>query len=319
MVLVFYWKKQIMRAIKLLLVTAVLGMLTTSCYTEVFVEDEIYIDAPRNAAALLESYDLWYVDINASDSFAEIPFLQQAFTLSFDRGIMMANNNLVGLGKTGNGLGITVGYYQPLVDAVEIDHDVDGLWRLDIFVVTGNTIELYHPGTNASYILRGYQRHTFDYDQVFYDNIQYFLQEYTLWEKVYTSEIGALNAFDDENYLQFLGSSAGNYFRSSVDPQGLPFNQVQWDYEGDYQVFDVRNDLTLKTLTLDYDFMGDDYFELYVINDNTLELYHPDSGTVYEFKGRGYQQYLKSSLSEKVRKRTRQQLPVMDVQRMRKE
>lgn len=308
-----------MRGLKLILSTALIGVLTSSCYTEVFVEDELFIEAPRNSAALLESYDLWYVDINASESIGEIPFIQQAFTITFDRGIVMANNNLVGLGKTGNGLGITIGYYQPLSGAVEIDHDVDGLWRLDIFVVTGNTIELYHAGTDASYILRGYQRHAFDYDQVFYDNIQYFLQEYTLWEKVYTSELGALNAFDDENYLQFLPGAGGDFFRSSVDPQGMPLNQVQWDYEGEYQVYDVRNDPTLKTLTLDYDFMGDDYFELYVVNDNTLELYHPDSGTVYEFTGRGYQQYLKASPSDKGRKRSKQELPVMDVQRKRKE
>ena len=308
-----------MRGLKLILSTALIGVLTSSCYTEVFVEDELFIEAPRNSAALLESYDLWYVDINASESIGDIPFIQQAFTITFDRGIVMANNNLVGLGKTGNGLGITIGYYQPLSGAVEIDHDVDGLWRLDIFVVTGNTIELYHAGTDASYILRGYQRHAFDYDQVFYDNIQYFLQEYTLWEKVYTSELGALNAFDDENYLQFLPGAGGDFFRSSVDPQGMPLNQVQWDYEGEYQVYDVRNDPTLKTLTLDYDFMGDDYFELYVVNDNTLELYHPDSGTVYEFTGRGYQQYLKASPSDKGRKRSKQELPVMDVQRKRKE
>ncbi len=319
MVLVFYWEKQVMRRLQLLLLAVLIGVTTSSCYTEVFVEDEIFAETPRNSAALLESYDLWYVDINASGGLREVPFLQRAFTLSFDRGILMANNNLVGIGKTGNGLGITVGYYAPLIEAVEIDHDIDGLWRLDIFVLGGNTIELYHPGTDSSYIISGYQRHAFDYDQVFYDNIQYFLQEYTLWEKVYTSEIGALNAFDDENYLQFLPGSGGDYFRSSVDPPGVPFIQVQWDYEGGYQVYDVRNDPTLKTLTLDYDFMGDDYFELYVVNDNTLELFHSDSGTLYEFKGRGYQQYLKSSLGDTSRKRIRQKLPAMDVKRKRKE
>ena len=40
--------------------------------------------------------------------------------------------------------------------------------------------------------LNGYQRTTFDYDFVFYDNIHYFLQEYEAWEKTYTSEMGVI-------------------------------------------------------------------------------------------------------------------------------
>lgn len=318
MELVYYLvNTRVMRAIKLLPIWVFLGFAVSSCYTEVIIDDEIIVESPRNTAAMLESYDLWYIDINATTGNGDVPFLQQAFTLTFDRGVLWANNNLVGLGKTGNGLGITVGYYSPLNGAVEVDHDVDGLWLFEIFVVNGNIIELYHSGTNTSYFLQGYQRNSFDYDQVFYDNIQYFLQEYTLWEKVFTSEAGALNDFDEETYLQFLPISGGGIFRSSIDPAGIPISQVRWDYEGEYQVFDVRNDPTFKTLTLDYDFMGNDYFELYVPNDNTIELYHPDSGTLYEFKGRGFQQYLKSDNGANTRKRIKQQLPVMDVKRKR--
>jgi len=83
-------------------------------------------------------------------------------------------------------------------------------------------------------------------------------------------------------------------------------------------VYDIENDETLKTLTLAYDFMGNDYFELYVINDSTIELYHPSSETVYEFKGRGYQQYLKSGKSAVAKKRTKTSNPKMKVKRSRK-
>jgi len=51
----------------------------------------------------------------------------------------------------------------------------------------------------------------------------------------------------------------------------------------------------LKTLTLDYDFFDNEFFELSVINDQRIELYHPSSGTFYEFTGRGYIQYLRES------------------------
>jgi len=89
-------------------------------------------------------------------------------------------------------------------------------------------------------------------------------------------------------------------------------------FVGDYQVYDIENDETLKTLTLSYDFLGNDYFELYVINDSTIELYHPSSETIYEFKGRGYQQYLKSGKNKLAKKRTKTSNPIMKVNRSRK-
>ncbi|MCG8490540.1 MAG: hypothetical protein MI743_02900, partial [Sneathiellales bacterium] len=131
------------------------------------------------------------------------------------------------------------------------------------------------------------------------------------------SEEGAINEFDDENFLQFFESGGNSLFRSSVHAGGTAPGELVWDYEGIYQVYDVENDETLKTLTLDYDFMGNDYFELYVINDSTIELYHVSSGTVYEFTGRGYMQYLKSSPSTG-RARTKVKNPIMDVIRQRK-
>ena len=83
-------------------------------------------------------------------------------------------------------------------------------------------------------------------------------------------------------------------------------------------MFDVENDETLKTLTLSYDFMDNDYFELYVINDSTIELYHPSSETVYEFRGKGYQEYLKSGKGTIAKKRTKSSNPTMKVKRSRK-
>tara|TARA_B100000949_G_scaffold232088_1_gene245559 strand:+ start:6449 stop:7408 length:960 start_codon:yes stop_codon:yes gene_type:complete len=309
------FKTSIMKNRKLLFGILFIGLMASSCYTEVIVEDDLITEPPINTALVLESHDLWYVDINETRGNGEVPFLQRAFTISFDRGIVYANNNLSGLGKTGNGLGIDVGAYATYSGQVEIDHDVDGLWLLEVIALDNNTLEIYDPRSDTSYILEGYQKNNFDYDFIFYDNIHYFLQEYQVWEKTYTSEVGALNEFDEENYLQFF-DDGGGYFRSSVDAKGISLANVQWDYEGDYEVYDVANDGSLKTLTLDYDFLGNDYFELYVINDSTIELYHVSSGTVYEFTGRGYIQYLKSSDGTS-KKRSKTNNPVMDVTRQR--
>lgn len=306
-----------MKAKKLLFGLLGITLLASSCYTEVIVEDDFIVESAFNTDQVLQSYDLWYVDINATEGNGEVPFLQRAFTVSFDNGILLANNNIVGIGETGGGLGIDVGSYATLSGVVEINHDIDGLWSLDVYAVNNNTIELYDARSNTSYFLNGYRRGNFDYDRVFYENINYLLQEYDVWEKTFTSELGALNEFDDENYLQFL-SDNGGYFRSSVDKVGIPLVNLQWDFEGDYEIFDT-NDETLKTLTLDYDFMGNDYFELYVINDSTIELYHVESETVYEFRGRGFIQFAKKAdnkASGKKREKTKNKK--MNVTRKRK-
>lgn len=304
-----------MKAKKLLLGLLAIGLLVSSCYTEVILEDDFIAESPFNTDRALQSYDLWYVDINATRGNGEVPFLQRAFTITFDRGVIYANNNIAGIGKIGNGLGIDVGSYATFSGTVEIDHDVDGLWLLDVYAASGNTIELYDSRSDTSYFLRGYQRNDFDYDFIFYDNLNYFLQEYQAWEKSYTSEVGAVNEFDDENFLRFF-SDNGGYFQSSVDAVATPLANLQWDYEGDYQVFDT-NDPGLKTLTLDYDFLGNDYFELYVINDSTIELYHVASETIYEFKGRGFVQYLKSG-NKLGKRRSKAALKKMNVVRQRK-
>ena len=303
-----------MKTIKLLLGYALLATTLVSCYADVIIEDDFIAESAFNTDQVLQSYDLWYVDINKTRGNGEVPFLQRAFTISFDRGAVYANNNIVGIGKTGGGLGIDVGYYSTLRGVVEIDHDVDELWLLEVYALNNNTIELLDTRSNTSYVLRGFQSNNFDYDMVFYDNINYFMQEYDAWEKSYASEEGILNDFDDENFLQFLPE----FFRSSIDAPNTSLGNLRWDYEGDYQVYDVAGDQSLKTLTLDYDFMGTDYFELYVINDSTIELFHPDSGTVYEFRGRGYQQYLKSGKGTVDKKRTKSENPIMNVKRKRK-
>jgi len=304
-----------MKTRKLLFTVIGIGLLASSCYTEVILEDEIIVESAFNTDQALQSYDLWYVDINATEGNGEIPFLQRAFTLSFVNGAVFANNNIAGIGKTGNGLGIDVGSYGTFSGVVDIAHDIDGAWTFDVYAVTNSTLELYNRRTNTSYFLNGYQIGSFDYDRLFYENIDYLLQEFDAWEKTYTSEVGAVNDFDEENYLRFF-SNRGGYFQSSVDAPGVPIPNLQWDYEGDYAIFDT-NDETLKTLTLDYDYLGNDYFELYVIDDSTVELYHVASETVYEFTGRGFLQYAKSS-DKTGRMRVKSTNKKMNVERKRK-
>lgn len=285
-----------MKTIKLLFGIALVALLFTSCQTEV-LHDNYYDEPTISLNQLLGSYELWYVDINQTTGYGETPFLQIAFTLSFRNGTLYANNNLVGFGPNGqgNGFGIRVGYYDTYDMILDISHDVDGYNSFDVYQVDNNTIELYNPFNDTSYFLHGYQRSTFDYDYVFYDNIHYFLQEYNAWEKTYTSQLGAFNEFDNENYLQFLAGGNDSTFRSSQDVNiGNPSN-IYWDYTGVYGVGNISGVTNLKTLTLDYDFFDNEHFELIVINDQGIELYHPASGTTYEFTGRGYIQFSRES------------------------
>ncbi|WP_378180379.1 nicotinic acid mononucleotide adenyltransferase [Aquimarina sp. SS2-1] len=284
-----------MKTLKLLSVIILGSMLLTSCVAEVVLEEDVFIEEPSiRLDDLLNTYEIWYVDIERTQGNGEIPFLQKAFTVSFKNGTFFANNNLVGIGSNGNGFGLDVGYYNTFNMEVDISHDLDGTYSLGVTQYGNNEIRLYDGVTNTSYYLIGYQRNTFDYDKVFYDNIHYFLHEYITWEKVYTSEFGALNEFDNENYLQFLYYGSGDNFRSSEDVNVSNINDIYYDYTGYYAVDDVPNNFYMKNLTLDYDYLGNEYFELTVINDSTIELLHPASGTIYEFVGRGYLQFKNS-------------------------
>ncbi len=283
-----------MKTLKLLLGFALTATLFTSCYTDVVVDNNV--DEPAiSINQLLNSYELWYVDINKTVGYGTTPFLQKAFTLSFRNGTLFANNNLVGIGSTGNGFGIAIADYDAYDMILDVQHDVDGFETFDVYQIDNNTIELYNPNNDTSYFLDGYQRNNFDYDFVFYDNIHYFLQEYDAWEKTYTSDYGAINEFDNENYLQFLAGGNDDEFRSSQDEPGTSVNNLTWDYTGVYGVGNISGNESLKTLTLDYDFFNNEHFELSVINDGKIELYHPASQTVYEFVGRGFIQYLKTA------------------------
>ena len=285
-----------MKTLKLLSGFALIAILLTSCYAEVIIDDGPEPTISLNQ--LLNSHELWYVDVNETIGHGETPFLQIAFTISFRGGTLYANNNLVGIGSQGNGFGIPVGVYDAYDMILDVDHEIDGFETFDVYQIDSNTIELYNPNNDTSYFLHGYQRNNFDYDYVFYDNIHYFLQEYEAWEKTYTSEVGVLNEFDSENYLQFLAGGNDSTFRSSQDAQVSNVNNIYWDYTGVYGIQDVQGDDYLKNLTLDYDFFDNEYFELNVINDALIELYHPTSGTFYEFEGVGYIEFMRTNGKE---------------------
>jgi len=294
-----------MKTLKILFGFAFIATLFTSCYT-----DELHVNhnnpTPTPSISLnqlLSSYELWYVDINETIGYGQTTFLQMAFTISFKNGTLYANNNLVGFGSQGNGFGIPVGNYDAYGTILDVYHVIDGFETFDVYQINTNTIELYNPYNDTSYFLRGYQRSNFDYDFVFYDNIHYFLQEYEAWEKTYTSLEGDINEFDNENYLQFLAGGNDSEFRSSQDYNiGNPDN-IYWDYTGVYGVGNVSNNMYLKTLTLNYDSFGDEFFNLQIINDGRIEMYHPSSGTTYEFKGRGYIQFMRNAEGKQIQEK----------------
>lgn len=277
---------------KLFMIMSFVVLLFTSCYTEtIIVEETNVVNPPITLNQVLNGYELWYVDINRSQGSGYVPFMQKAFTVSFRNGTFHANNNLVGIGDQGYGFGIDVGLYGTGNFVLDVTHDIDGFNRFEVTQLSLNELELYNRSNNVSYILVGFQRSTFDYNALFYDNIHYFLQEYVTWEKVYTSQEGAINEFDYENFLAFLPGGGDGNFQSSQDQNGADINNIYWDYTGIYNVDDVPGTRYLKYLTLDYDFLGNEYFELSVINDRTISFYHPTSGTTYEFSGKGYIQY----------------------------
>lgn len=282
----------------------VLGILFSLFVSSCTVNDDIINVPPQNTndSYILQTYDLWEVDHSKTTgpASASVPFLDRAITLSFYNGVLYANNNFSGLGYTGNGYGIDVGVYELGYNSVRIDHDFYERIFLEIIYFGQNQIKLYDRNQNLTYTLYGYNKYNYDYDYVFYNNIDYFLQEFSTWRKVYTSAIGALNPFDNENILSF--DTQGNIFYSSFDAYNTPESSIIWDYKGVYNVSNTNN-LKTKVLRLDYP-DGVEMFNLTVINDNRIRLVHT-SGTIYEFEGYGYIQFLRPGLKTLTNKITK--------------
>lgn len=298
-----------MKTLKLLIGFILIGVFTTSCIVEDGFADPI---DSISLETLITDYDLWYVDYHSTTGSGDVPFMSIAFTLTFSNGNLYANNNMVDIGVTGNGYGIEIGHYNTYNTTLEIDHALDGANDFEVIQTSGNGLKLVSLNTNVTYYLEGYFKSSFDYDQIFYENIEYFLQEYVGWEKTFASDTGVLNEFDNENYLAFTPENLTTFY-SSEDDFGMNIDLINWDYVGGYEVFDVEGYENLKILTLDYDTGGNEEFELVVLNDGQVELYHVDSDTIYEFTGREFLQFLKESstknevdiLSIEGRKRTK--------------
>ncbi len=306
-----------MKTLKYTLIALVLSLTFTSCIIE---EDITYfdngVDTSISLDELLQSKDLWYIDSNQTYGNGDVRFLSLAFTLSFRNGKVYANNNLVGIGNVGNGLGDQIGYYGTNGNFVQIDHDLDGFIDLEVIQTAGNRIKLRNVNQNVTYQLTGYNVNEFDFDSVFYDNIEFFLQEYEAWQK--TATIGGVeNDFDAENYLAFVPENI-NTFLSSQDQIGTNVDNLLWDFTGSYEVFDVQGYDNLKIIDLHYDNYGTEEFELTVLNDGKIELYHNASDTTYEFDGM-YQIIYKNQVQGKeVKKENRKRFKVTRKTKIRK-
>lgn len=286
-----------MKRLKLLFLFITTGITLTSCV----VQNEIIDGNDFSLNEYVSSYDLWYIDYHRTEGSGEVPFLSKAFTVSFLNGTMYANNNITDIGKTGNGLGIAVGYYDTNQTVLETDHDLNGNYNFEVIQLSNNEIRIDDLSQNVSYYLIGYQTNSFDYDKLFYENIEYFLQEYVAWEK--TNEVdGTPNPFDEEHFLQFTPENDVT-FRSSHDAFGTNIDYLNWEYIGGYEVANISGYNDLKFLTLNYDGGDTEEFELSVINDGKIKLFHISSETTYTFSGRGFVQYLKAK-NKKITKTT---------------
>lgn len=287
-----------MKFLKLLFLTVITSVAFTSCTVNEIVTPPARVDNRISLNELVSSYDLWYIDYHQKTGSSEIPFLSKAFTVSFLGGTMYANNNIVDIGKTGNGLGIAIGNYNAYDMILETGHKLDGRYNFEVKQISDNEIRIYDTSRNVSYLLIGYQRKNFDYDKLFYENIEYFLQEYAAWERLKIVG-GNKNVFDQENYLKFIAKNDATFY-SSKDPFGINIANIYWGFVGAYTVYDVKGHDKLKGLRLTYRNGESEMFELKVINDETIELYHQSSRTTYVFSGKVFIRYLRPSKKSSV-------------------
>ncbi len=275
-------KVPIMKTLKLTLIL----LLTTVLFSSCIINNDEYITQYEDSISLdelLQSSDLWYIDYNQTTGSSDTRFMSLAFTISFENGKIYANNNLVGLGAVGSGYGDQIGFYSTDGDVLTVDHDLDGYIDFEVYQVNANKIKFRDLDRNVTYTLIPYSVTNFDYDKIFYENLEYFLQEYVTWEKTGTFD-GEENPFDNENFLAFIPDNV-NVFKSSQDNEGTAIEDLIWDFQGTYEIANVQGSDTLKVLTLNYSGTDFEEFELTVLNDGKIELYHISSGTSYEFEG----------------------------------
>jgi hypothetical protein len=277
-----------MKSIKLLFTLIIAGILLSSCSN---ISEDSYYEYQPTLEDVVSEYNLWYVDYHRTTGSGDIAYVSRAFTLSFINGTLYANNNIVDIGRTGNGLGIDVGSYNTYNGLLETNHDLDGANDFEITIISNNEIRLYNYRENVNYYLIGYTTNNFDYDKLFYENIEYFLQEYIAWKKVDAFD-GSQNTFDEENYLAFTPENTTTFY-SSKDELVTDIDNINWSFVGGYEVYDVTGYQDLKILTLNYDGGDMEEFELSVLNDGNIRLYHLNSDTTYDFSGKGFVQYLK--------------------------
>lgn len=282
-----------MKTIKLLLIAISSIFVFQSCTVD--IHEDHYQEPTISLPQLMESYELWYIDYNRTTGTGDVPFLSRAFTISFSNGHLYANNNLVGIGNTGNGFGIAIGTYDYNSNSIDVYHNIYGYYNLEVYQISHNEIKVYNRATNTTYFLIGFQRNNFDYDWVFYENIHYFLQEYGAWENVSTTG-GTPNVFDNENYLRFLAGGSDDTFQSSQDQNISNIDMIYWDYTGRYEVQNMSGNPNSKMLKLYYNNNDFESFVLNIVNDGRIRLYHQSSGTVYEYVGRGFIPYLRQDI-----------------------
>ncbi len=275
------------------------GLVSISCVREVRVND--YNSSQTSLLGLLTSYDLWYVDIDRTQGSGNIPFVSRAFTMSFmPNGEVWANNNIAGIGYTGNGFGVKTGEYfvNENNGTLEINHIIDGWNDFSVTQLSNNEIKIYNSFENVSYYLTGYHINQFDFDALFYDNVAYFLQDYEYWDKT-TETIQYPADFDLENIIKFYFDNTHDFLFSSS--QDLPGSEnIYWDFTGQYQIRPAEGGQP-RRMILEYNQGFYENFYLDILDDSNIRLTQISTGNTYTFEARYYIQYYRPNQRKKIK------------------
>ena len=278
----------------LYILALVLTASLTSCRWEQREDDYATDTVHLSLSDLIHSYDLWYVDIDRTTGTGDVDFVSRAFTMSFkNNNTVYANNNIVGLGVTGNGFGIKTGVFDTYNRSgiISIHDDVFGSADFVVEQISSNEISLHNSAQNVTDFLVGYQKYDFDYDKLFYENITYFLQEYESWTKQSENIMSPAASFISENHLTFYVQNNQNVFDTSVSAINTPIMSIYWDYHGAYDVYNTSVE-HIKELELVYSGNnGEERFELDILDDQNIRLTNQNNGNSYTFVGRDYIQY----------------------------
>ncbi|MBB4117828.1 hypothetical protein GGR32_000100 [Mesonia hippocampi] len=264
---------------KILFLVISISIALTSCKND--DDNGTPIENNNSITKLLASYTYWFIEPTDLQNIADVDFVKNAITLSFQNEVIYAQNNLIGFDNTT--MGNAVSTYTINQQGSEAYINVDNR-KYRVYGLGSNALKLVDSyDTNIAFYMTGYNANDFNLDDATYSRIIHLFNEYQMWVK--TEEVNPDNnnsVFKHYNYLRFAPTYS---MFTSTDTQGKTYDQVDWQAtdskKGSFFMKEIKDEDVLNKprhhemrflhLSDNGETTYTDTLEVYIINHNKIK------------------------------------------------